>query len=88
MGMAAILIKGPWPSLQIFNPLLTEDSTWKLAQGSQKLSRSKVWTTDNRRTMDDDRQRTASGHNSSSWAFSSDELKKTECCLQQFSLVL
>ena len=30
MGMAAILIKGPWPSLQIFNPLLTEDSTWKL----------------------------------------------------------
>ena len=30
MGMVAILINGPWPSEQIFNPSLTEGSTWSL----------------------------------------------------------
>ena len=30
MGMAAILINGPWLFEQIFNPALIEDSTWDL----------------------------------------------------------
>ena len=30
MGMAAILIYGLWPFEQIFNPPLTEGSTWSL----------------------------------------------------------
>ena len=30
MGMAAILINGPWPFEQIYNPPLTEDSTRSL----------------------------------------------------------
>ena len=40
----AILLYGPWPFVQIFNPPLTEGSTWslkKLAQVYQRRSRSR-----------------------------------------------
>ena len=30
MGMVAILINEPWPFEQIFNPPLTQGSTWNL----------------------------------------------------------
>ena len=55
MGMAAILINGPWPFVKNFNPLLNEGSTWSLKktcpENSEKKSfkgvdgRAEGWTT-------------------------------------------
>ena len=53
IGMAVVLIYGPWPFVLIFNLLLTQGSTWsfwKFGPGFQRWSRSKVWT--DRRTTD------------------------------------
>ena len=70
MGIAAILINGPRPFEQMFNPPLTEGSTWilkKIGQGFQRRSFKSVdGQTDDGRT---DGRRTASDHNSLSWAF-------------------
>ena len=51
MGMAAILINGPWPFVQIFNPTLTEGSTWSWKKiGPEKKSFKGVdrWRMDGR----------------------------------------
>ena len=62
MGMAAILINGPSPFEQIFNPHLTVGSTWslkKIGLGVSKKKSLKMWTDDDkgrRSTMDDGRQ--------------------------------
>ena len=58
--------------VQIFNPPLTQGSAWSLKKFGPGISEKMFkgvngWT---------DRRRTGSDHNSSSWAFSSDELKK------------
>ena len=79
MGMAAILINGPWLFVQIFNPPSTEGSTWRLKKIGPRVSDEKsfkVYRTmhGRRRTDDDDGRRMASDHISSSWAFGSDEL--------------
>ena len=68
MGMLAILINGPWPFVQIFNPPLTQGSTWslkKIGPGVTWRIRSNVWM-DGWQT--DGRPWTARDHNSSSWA--------------------
>ena len=72
MGMAAILINGLRPIDQIFNFPLIEDSKWNLKKigpgvSEEKSLKSVYGQTDGR---------TASDHNSSSWAFSSGKLKK------------
>ena len=69
MGMAAILIKGPWPFEQIFNPPLAEGSRSlkKIGPGVSEKVVQRCGRTDRRR-------QTASDHNSSSWAFGSSEL--------------
>ena len=41
MGMAAILIDGSWPFEQIFNPPLTEGSTWNLKKFGTGVSEEK-----------------------------------------------
>ena len=60
MGMEAILINGPWPFEQIFNPLLTEGSTWSLKKIGPGVSEEKLFE------GVDGRRLTASDHNSSS----------------------
>ena len=71
-GMAAILINEQWLFEQIFNPPLTEGSTWnmkiKSGPGVSEKSFKGVYGGMNGRW-------TASDHNSSSWAFGSGELK-------------
>ena len=71
MGMSAILIYGPRPSVHIFNPLLTQGSTWSLNKFGPGISEEKSfkgvnWQTDGR--MDDDGGRAGCDLNSSSWA--------------------
>ena len=41
MGMAAILINGQWPFVQIFKPPLTEGSTWSLKKIGLGVSEEK-----------------------------------------------
>ena len=41
MGLAAILINLPWPFVQIFNPPLTEGSTWSLKKIGPGVSEEK-----------------------------------------------
>ena len=54
MGMAAILINGPWLFVQIFNPPSKEGSTWSLKKIGPGVSEEVVqsvdegWTTDRR----------------------------------------
>ena len=53
MGMAAILIYGPWPFEQILNPPLTEGSTWNFKKIGPGVSEEKSfkgvdWQTDGR----------------------------------------
>ena len=50
MGMAAILVNGPWPYVQIFNPPLTEGSTWSFRGFREEIVQSCG------RTDDDGRQ--------------------------------
>ena len=69
MGMAAILINGPWPFEHIFNPPLTKGFTWNSKKIGSRVSEKKSFKGVNRR-------RTASDHTSSSWAFGSGELKR------------
>ena len=80
MVIAAILIYGPWLFVQIFNAFLTEDSTWNLKKIGPGISEEKSFKDVDGRT-DDERRRTASHQNSSSWAFGSGELFfKTVIC--------
>ena len=72
MGMAAILINGPWPLVQIFNPPLTEGATWSLKKIVPGVAEKSLICVDGWMT---DGQWMASDHKSSSWAFDSDELK-------------
>ena len=54
MDMAAILINGLWPFVQIFNPLLTEGSTWSLKKIGLEVSEEKSFKgVDNRRWTTD-----------------------------------
>ena len=78
MGMAAILINEPWPIEQIFNSPLTEGSTWSLKKIGLRVSEEKLFKGVDRQNNDRrmDEGWTASDHNSSSWAFSSGELKR------------
>ena len=69
MGMVAILLNGPWQIEQIFNPSLTEGSLWNLKKIGLGVSEEKSF-----KGVYGPRQ-TASDHKSSSWAFSSGELK-------------
>ena len=41
MGMAVILITGPYPFEQIFNPPLIEGSTWSLKKTGPEVSEEK-----------------------------------------------
>ena len=51
MGMVAILINKPWPFEQIFNPPLTEGSTWSLKKIGPKISEEKPFkSVDEQRT--------------------------------------
>ena len=77
MGMAAILINESWPFEQIFNPPLTDCSTWSLKKIGLGDSEKKSFKGVYRRKEDrlTDRRQMASDHNSSSWAFGSGELK-------------
>ena len=53
MAMAAILINGPWPFVQIFNPFLTEGSTGSLKKIGPGLSEEKSFKgLDGRRSTD------------------------------------
>ena len=52
MGMAAILINGPWPFVQIFNHPLTEGSTWSLKKICTGVS-EKLFKGVYRRMMDE-----------------------------------
>ena len=59
-GMAAILIYGPWPYVQIFNSPLTEGSMWSLKKFGPRVSKEKSFKdvngrTDGGRTMEDGR---------------------------------
>ena len=65
MDMAAIFINGPWPFEQTFNTPVTEDSTWILKKTG--VTEEKSFKRVDGRT-DDDGRRTASDHNSLSWA--------------------
>ena len=65
MGMAAIFINGPWPFEQTFNTPVTEGSTWILKKTG--VTEEKSFKRVDRRT-DDEGRRTASDHNSLSWA--------------------
>ena len=62
MGMAAILINGPRPFVEIFNLPLTEDSTWNLKKIGPGVTEEKSFK------GVDGRRRTESDHNSLSWA--------------------
>ena len=54
MGMAAILINGPWPFEQIFNSSLTEGSIWSLKKIGPGVSEEKSFKgVDDGRTMTD-----------------------------------
>ena len=50
MGMVAILINGPLPFVQIFNPPLTEGSTWSLKKIGTGASEEMFKGVDNGRT--------------------------------------
>ena len=59
MGMAAILINGPWLFEQNFNPPFTEGSTWSLKKIGPGVSEEKSFKNmdglmDGRRPTDDD----------------------------------
>ena len=78
MGMAAILIYGPWLFVQIFNPTLTQSSTWSLKKfgpGGVLSMLFKDVSGDRQTYGQTDGQRTGRDHNSSAWAFGSGELK-------------
>ena len=61
MGMAAILINGPWPFVHIFNPSLTEGSTWSLKNIGPGASEKKLFKGVNR-WKDDGRQMITIAH--------------------------
>ena len=69
MGMAAILINGPWPFVQILNPHSAEGSKWSLKKISPRISEKKLFKGVDGRQTKDGWQQMASDHNSSSWAF-------------------
>ena len=58
VGMAAILINGLWPFVQIFNPPLTEGSTWSLKKIGPEVSEEVIQGVDGGM----DGRRTASDH--------------------------
>ena len=49
MGMAAILIYDPWAFVQIFNPPLTQSSTWSLKKFDRGVSEEKSFKDVNER---------------------------------------
>ena len=54
MDMAAILMNGSWPFVHIFNPHLTEGSTWNLEKIGPGVSEEKSFKgVDDRRMSDD-----------------------------------
>ena len=62
MNKAAILINGPWPFEQIFNPPLTEGSTWSLKKTGPEVSEEKSFEGVDGGTDDDGRQVTTTAH--------------------------
>ena len=77
MGMAAILINGPWTFVQIFNTPFIEGSTWslkKIGPGVTEEKSFKCGRTDGRRT-DDGPQVITIAHPE----ICSGELKTTRC---------
>ena len=62
MVMAAILINGPWPFVQIFTPPVREDSTWNLKKIDREVSEKKSFKGVDRRTMDDGQRVVAIAH--------------------------
>ena len=73
MGMAAILVNGPWPFYQFFVPPTYGGSIWILSKIGLGASEEKSFENDNGRTDArtdgrTDGRRTKSDHNSSSWA--------------------
>ena len=58
MGMATILINGPWPFVQIFYPPLTKGTTLSLKKIGREVSEEKSFKGVNRRRTTDDRRRT------------------------------
>ena len=69
MGMAAILINGPWPFEQIFNSPLTEGSTGNLKKIGLGVSEEKSIKGVDWRQRTTTEGQTASDHNRSSCAF-------------------
>ena len=51
MGMVAIVINGPWPFVQIFNPPLTEGTKRNLKKIGQAVSEEKLFKGMDERTM-------------------------------------
>ena len=56
MGIAAILIDGPWPFEQIFKPSLLEGSTRRLKKIGPGVLEEKSFKSVDGRTDDDERQ--------------------------------
>ena len=73
--MAAILIYGQWPFVNIFNPPLTQGSTWSLKKFCPRVSKEKSFKGVNGQTDGRTDGWTECDSNSSSWTFGSGELK-------------